>query len=192
MTLPRPAIRRVYLAGPDVFLGNARAVARAKIDACTARGIVGMFPFDIDGTPSAGGGFDDGVAICRANFALMRSADAILANCTPFRGAHADVGTAFELGFFAALGRPVFAYSADSRDAATRSRAMLGLPADAAADRSGAAIEDFGHPDNLMLSGAAALTGGHWASIDEPDPAAMAAFHLCLDAIVAWNGAAAA
>ncbi|MFZ5746022.1 MAG: nucleoside 2-deoxyribosyltransferase [Pseudomonadota bacterium] len=181
-------VRRVYLAGPDVFLPDARDVARRKLKACADAGIEGVFPFDIDASPSSSGGFDDGVAIARANFDLMRGADAVLANCTPFRGIHADAGTAFELGFFAAQGKPIHAYSAEGRDAATRTRALLGLADGAEVDADGAAVEDFGHPDNLMLSGAAALTGGAWTVVADGDPAAMAAFHLALDRLAATFG----
>lgn len=173
--------RRVYLAGPDVFLADARDVAREKLAACAACGLEGVFPFDVDAAPSASGDFPTGVKIARANMELMRSADAILANCTPFRGIHADAGTAFEMGFFAALGRPVFAYSAEEADAATRTRLVLGLDADAQADADGVAIEDFGHPDNLMLSGAVALANGDWTVVPDGDPAARAAFHQALD-----------
>lgn len=177
--------RRVYLAGPDVFLPNVVQVAREKVAACAARGLTGVFPFDVDGAPSASGDHATGVAIARANMALMRSADAILANCTPFRGVHADAGTAFEMGFFAALGRPVHAYSAVAEDAAARTRAALGLGTDAVRDVDGLAIEDFGHPDNLMLSGAAALSDGEWTVVADGDPAAMAAFHRALDRLAA-------
>lgn len=183
---------RVYLAGPDVFLPDAREVARAKIAACQARGIVGLFPMDVEANLSASGAHADGVAIARANMDLMRSADAILANCTPFRGIHADVGTAFEIGFFAAMGKPVFAYSSCDRDAALRTRAALGLDGDASADPQGLAIEDFGHPDNLMLSGAAALSGGGWSVVADREPAAMAAFEKALDRLVAHFARAAA
>lgn len=183
---------RVYLAGPDVFLPDAREVARAKIAACQARGIVGLFPMDVEANLSASGAHADGVAIARANMDLMRSADAILANCTPFRGVHADVGTAFEVGFFAALGRPVFAYSSAGDDAASRTRAALALSAEATADPLGMTIEDFGHPDNLMLSGAAALSGGSWCAVADGDPAAMAAFEQALDRLVAQIARAAA
>ena len=45
--------------------------------------------------------------ISRANEGLMRSCDALVANLTPFRGVSMDSGTAFEVGFMQALGRPL-------------------------------------------------------------------------------------
>ncbi len=182
---------RVYLAGPDVFLPDAQAVARAKLAACADRGIEGVFPFDIEASPSASGSFEAGSAIARANLALMRGCDAILANVTPFHGPSADIGTGFELGFFAALGRPIYAYSGDTRSFAARVRALAGLADDAGRHADGVAIEDFGHGDNLMLSGAAALSGGAWVARDEPGLAAMEAFSACLDMLAARLTAAA-
>jgi nucleoside 2-deoxyribosyltransferase len=45
--------------------------------------------------------------ISAANEGLMRSCDLLIANLTPFRGVSMDAGTAFEVGFMRALGRPV-------------------------------------------------------------------------------------
>ena len=173
---------RLYLAGPDVFLPDAREVARAKVALCAEMGFEGLFPFDTEASPSAAGSFEAGCAIYRANVALMRSADAILANLTPFRGASADVGTAFELGFFAALDRPIHGYSADPRSFAERTRVLAGIDASAATDAQGVAVEDFGHHDNLMLGGAVAASGV-WVTVpgrDAGDIAAMDAFTVCL------------
>jgi nucleoside 2-deoxyribosyltransferase len=39
----------------------------------------------------------------------------MIVNLTPFRGPSADVGSAYEMGFMRALGRPIFAYSHDAR-----------------------------------------------------------------------------
>ena len=142
-------IRRIYLAGPDVFLPDAAAVGAAKVALAKRFGFEGLFPLDNE-VPIA----DDeatGSAIYSANIDLMRTADAIVANLTPFRGPSADVGTAFELGFFAALERPIFAYSSDPRSLIERTRALLGLADAAGADAAGASIEDFRLPDHLKV-----------------------------------------
>ncbi|MFZ3483054.1 nucleoside 2-deoxyribosyltransferase [Sphingomonas sp. 3-13AW] len=166
---------RLYLAGPDVFLPDAPAVARHKLDLCASLGFEGIFPFDVEASPSAIGSFEDGVAIYRGNLGRMRAADAIVANLTPFRGVGADAGTAFELGFFAALDRPIYGYSSAGDDFATRMRALVG-------DDRDAVVEDFGHHDNLMLGGAVA-SHGKWVTVADGDPAARAAFEACLRAI---------
>lgn len=181
-------IRRLYLAGPDVFLPDAVSVGRRKVALCAAYGFEGLFP--LDGNPPLANAppRDAGLQIYRANVAQMRSADAIIANLTPFRGPSADVGTAFELGFFAGLHRPILAYSADTASFAERTRSLLGLAAGAERDGDGYSIEPFGLPDNLMLAGAVCDAGGDWVSdadAQEPALAALAAFEKCLRRLAA-------
>ena len=164
---------RIYLAGPDVFLPNAREVGAAKQALCRAAGHEGLFPLDevIDtALPPA--------AQARAIFAncvrMMERGDAMLANLTPFRGVSADVGTAFELGWFAAREKPIVGYSSEQRDLASRVRA---------GEADDFAIEDFGWPDNLMLPGAIEAAGGAWITRPAPlgeELAAMAAFEAAL------------
>jgi nucleoside 2-deoxyribosyltransferase len=162
----------IYLAGPDVFLPDAVGIGEAKKALCARFGFEGLFPIDNDEeSPPA----DE---IYRTNLALMEKSDAICANLTPFRGPSADAGTAFEVGFFAAQGKPIFAYSSSTETLAQRTRALLGLIGD------GRLIEDYGLPDNLMLPGAVDRSGGRWvalASQDHDDLAAFAAFEKVLE-----------
>lgn len=160
-------MRQVYLAGPDVFLPNAVAVGTAKKTLCAQAGLIGLFPLDNE---VAGAGSVAAAAIYRGNMAMLRAADMILANVTPFRGPSLDPGTAFEIGVAAAWGKPILLYSADPRPFAAR----------VAPD--GIAVEDFGLIDNLMIACAAAdpivasePKGGPW-----PPLAAMAAFTQAL------------
>ncbi|MFA7428902.1 MAG: nucleoside 2-deoxyribosyltransferase, partial [Rhodospirillaceae bacterium] len=111
-----------------------------------------------------------GRAIFRANVALMRAADAVIANLTPFRGPGCDPGTAFEVGFMHALGKPVFAYANTMQDHAARVAAFCGAMRSADGrliDPEGLEVEDFGLIDNLMLDGAA-LDGGGFLTGDVP------------------------
>ena len=144
---------KLYLAGPEVFLDDAREIGRRKVALCARHGFTGLFP--LDGEIALDGA--DGVsapAIFAANLDMMRSADAVLANLTPFRGISADPGTAFELGFAFALGKPVAAYSNHPGELKHRARAAIGPapegPESLMAD--GLHVEDFGHFDNLMLA----------------------------------------
>ena len=41
--------KRVYLAGPDVFLANAREIGARKRAICERHGLVGVFPADEEG-----------------------------------------------------------------------------------------------------------------------------------------------
>jgi nucleoside 2-deoxyribosyltransferase len=93
----------------------------------------------------------------------MRSCDGLIANLTPFRGVSMDAGTAFELGFMRALGRPVLGYTNATADYRARSEAYRravphGTLPDA--DHPEAEIEDFDGAENLMIEAAIAASGG--------------------------------
>ena len=82
----------------------------------------------------------------------MRSCDALIANLTPFRGVSMDSGTAFEVGFMQALGRPLAGYTNVTPDYAERARAFRARgPATMDGDRADLEIEDFGLAENLMI-----------------------------------------
>jgi nucleoside 2-deoxyribosyltransferase len=142
-----------YNAGPDVFFPDPVAHAARKAAICARHGIVGRSPIEGGIDPSAP---DASRLIYEANRSLMLSADIIIANLTPFRGPSADDGTAFEVGFFDALGRPAFAYSNAAGGLAGRTRRFLDVPDNA----DPFAIEDFGLPCNLMLPHAVLGRGG--------------------------------
>ena len=158
--------RRVYLAGPEVFLPNAREIGARKRGICQRRGLIGVFPSDEEGVcdPSQPPS-EQGLAISRAMELTMRGCDAMIVNLTPFRGPSADVGSAYEMGFMRALGRPIFAYCNDERPFLERVIAFYG---GATSLRStgehegpdGMAIEPFALHDNLMLAGGIAGSGG--------------------------------
>ena len=95
----------------------------------------------------------------------MRSCAALIANLTPFRGPSTDVGTAYEIGFMRALGRPVFGYATTAQRFTERTLNWIGRAAacDEAGNWRDAArmlVEDFGLFDNLMLDGAISASGG--------------------------------
>ena len=83
--------KSVYLAGPEVFLPDARAALDAKIALTRAAGLVPISPGDLEFPPTASG-FELGLAISAIDERLMDAADAIIANLTPFRGLAADTG----------------------------------------------------------------------------------------------------
>jgi nucleoside 2-deoxyribosyltransferase len=145
----------LYLAGPDVFLPNPLEMARLKQQICRNYGFVGEFPFDSSLDLTNLTPYDQGMAIYKSNIALMNRCDLTVANMTPFRGPSMDVGTAFEIGYMAAQGKPVYGYTHDGRLYVDRvTAASPGLDAD------GLSIEAFDMADNLMLEGAIVLSGG--------------------------------
>ncbi len=174
---------KVYLAGPEVFLPDARDIGRRKTDICARYGLEGHFPLDADVEAVRESAQGTGEAIYRANMGLIQACDAIIANITPFRGPGADPGTAFEMGVMRAAARPVFAYSNVAADHASRVAADIGAgpAADYAAD--GLFIERFGMTDNLMLDGAVLESGAAVVAEDAPATARFAdltAFERCV------------
>jgi nucleoside 2-deoxyribosyltransferase len=176
----------LYLAGPDPALPDAKGLLKAKRALCEGKGFVGVFPTDsvlVETDPSE--------AMAREIYAdrvqRMRLADAAILNFTPWRGPNCNVGTAFEAGFMAALGKPVFAYMnvEDEAQAELRNRIEdeMGLELDRSGvwrDSFGGEIEDFGLPEDLML----------WAEarrlfvVVTPDVYGdLTGFELCLDAV---------
>jgi nucleoside 2-deoxyribosyltransferase len=91
---------KLYLAGPEVFLPEALAIAARKKHLCRLHGFEGLFPLNHEIAPSGKGETLDRL-IYAANIAMIRGADAAILNLTPFRGPSADAGTIFELGFVA-------------------------------------------------------------------------------------------
>jgi nucleoside 2-deoxyribosyltransferase len=91
--------------------------------------------------------------IALANEGLIRSCDALIANLTPFRGVSMDSGTAFEVGFMRALGRPVLGYTNVSAGYLQRAKAWraTGNRMEFDCDAAGIDVEDFGLAENLMI-----------------------------------------
>ncbi|NVK41922.1 MAG: nucleoside 2-deoxyribosyltransferase [Oceanospirillaceae bacterium] len=145
----------IYLAGPDVFWPDARDAGAAKVSLCAHYGCEGLFPLDSNLDLQQLSPYAAGLEIFRANIGLMQRADLVIANMTPFRGPSMDVGTAFEIGYMAALGKPVWGYTLDGRLYADRVSAN-----GAGVDADGMAIERFDMADNLMLVGAIDDSGG--------------------------------
>jgi nucleoside 2-deoxyribosyltransferase len=149
---------QVYLAGPDVFLPDALVVGRRKVEICAAHGLTGLYPLDNVIDLSAA---DASLAIFKANEAMIDAADAIIANLTPFRGAGADPGTVYELGYAAGRRKLCLGYSNDPADYAGRVRRLAEVTAcnGRLLDADGLTVEDFGLSDNLMLIHALDLYG---------------------------------
>jgi nucleoside 2-deoxyribosyltransferase len=148
-----------YLAGPDVFLPDAFDIGRRKREICARHGVTGLYPLDnaIDLTAA-----DASLRIFKGNQAMMDASDAIIANLTPFRGPSADAGTVYELGYMAGRGKLCLGYCNDPAPYARRA-ARFGdvIPSSDGRliDWHGLTVEDFGHPDNLMMIHALDLHG---------------------------------
>lgn len=147
----------LYLAGPDLWFPNPTTLYQRKRDLCAAAGFRGVTPMDgelVETEPSEVMARE----IYANNVARIRQCDGMIANLTPWRGPGCDPGTAYEVGFAAALGKPIFAYlnvvDEEEGDHLGRVAAMLGAQQDVNGrwlDGLGLEIEDFGLPENLML-----------------------------------------
>lgn len=175
---------RVYLAGPEVFLPNAYDVGARKVAMCAEAGLIGVFPLDQSLDLSGLATLQQAQTIAHANEDLMRSADALIANLTPFRGVSMDCGTAFEVGYMRALGRPVFGYTTREVDYHARAQAFRRhAPPWQDGDRADIIVEDFGLAENLMIDIALRDSGLEALRSDATDIGDLDAFALCLAAV---------
>lgn len=156
-----PRRPRVYLAGFDVFRLDAVEHGARLVAACAEFGFEGLYPLDAQ-VPADLDGPRQAAWIYRANIDAIRSADIVMANVDDFRGpGEPDSGTAFEIGYAAALGKEIWAYTADQGTLIER------VPARPAPQKShgricerGYLVEDFGLPKNLMIACAARMVQG--------------------------------
>ena len=150
--------KRIYLAGPEVFLLNAKEVGGQKKKLCQKYGFTGVFPIDVEIKVEGKSPRQIGLEISCINENLIRSCDAVIANLTPFRGVSADVGTVFEVGFAHALGKKILAYTNMGAHFTERTaKALVGEVkrwADGRLrDGLGMFVEENEFVDNLMLDG---------------------------------------
>lgn len=181
-------IDTIYLSGPDQWFPDAADLMGRKHALCRAAGLVGVTG---DGMAETEATEVMAREIYATSLERLRGADAVIANLTPWRGPGCDPGTAFEAGFAAALGKPVFAYmnvaEEDDADHRARVEALFGAARDHDGrwrDGLGALIEDFGLPENLLL----------WAEarrfyvIVTPEPLEdLTGLELCLEAVALYS-----
>jgi nucleoside 2-deoxyribosyltransferase len=173
---------KIYLAGPDVFLPKPDEMGRWKKELCAQYGLTGLFPLDNAIDPKAR---DASITIFRSNESLMKEADAIIANLTPFRGPSADTGTVYELGYMAASGKLCLGYSNDPAPYVDRVKRFGTVEpcGDRLIDAEKLTVENFGLADNLMMIHALELHG-HPLVVPKAAPADiwhdLASFEACV------------
>lgn len=190
---------KVYIAGPEVFLPNGLDQVEKKRALCRA---YGMEPSARQGDflqYQGGDKFTFGAMIARHNEELMREADIIIANLTPFRGVSADPGTVYEVGFMCALGRRAFGYTNTSRLYSDRvALDYYGSQVERAASgrligRDGQMVEDHEMIDNLMIDGGIFRSGGFILRGNAPPEdllTDLTAYEACLKKISSGQAAA--
>lgn len=147
--LDRRHMKKIYLAGPDVFFPDIAERAEIHKKLCRDMGFEPLHPVDQPILQAQ--------AIYHSNIALLDKADAIAANLNAFRGAEVDSGTAFEVGYAIALNKPVVAYIEKRTTVRAQVAAQVGPLVhdddhDVWRDADHNLVEDFGLPVNLMLA----------------------------------------
>ncbi|HTH58849.1 MAG TPA: nucleoside 2-deoxyribosyltransferase [Paraburkholderia sp.] len=153
-----PRRPRVYLAGFDVFRKDALEYGARLRVWCDDYGFDGVYPLDAE-APHDLEGPRKAAWIYRTNVHAIRRADIVMANVDDFRGpGEPDSGTAFEIGFAAALGKEIWAYTTDEGTLVER------VPSESAPGgrlcARGFVVEDFGLAKNLMIACAARIVHG--------------------------------
>ncbi len=145
-------MKKIYIAGPDVFEKNAKQIGSKLNQLCTQYGFIGLYPLDneIEFTTKA----QTAKKIYEANVNLIKEADIVIANLNDFRGKEADSGTVWECGYASALGKKVYAYMNDTNSYINRfkeNEKHLDKNINTIVDEDNLIIEDFDLPINLMI-----------------------------------------
>ena len=143
-------MKKIYLAGPDVFEKEALTIGKSLKALCSEFGFEGLFP--LDNILEAEDPKTLAKEIRQANIELIQLADIVMANLNPFRGLEPDSGTVYEVGFAEALGKPVFGYAKDLRTMKERIVESQNLDHTDLYCQEGMLIEDFELSHNLMLT----------------------------------------
>ena len=168
---------KVYLAGPEVFRPDAVAYAQIQRNLCEQYGFVGLHPMD-NNLDLGDRSMQTATRIYRADVDQIKACDLIVANCNAFRGVLMDDGTAYELGYANALGKPAYGFIRRLIPAIefAQTRCLFTEREDGRLiDEDGyALVDDFGTSINLMMQCGMLDTGGRLVEGD---------FEACLQAV---------
>lgn len=150
-------ITSIYFAGPDVFRPDVLDWRSDVIRACSDLGVKALLPCDCQEATAE--------AIRASNLDMLMSASAVVANLNPFRGVEVDTGTAFEIGYACALGKPAIGYVSELEPMENRVKRLCGPVAAGdevfrMRDREGYGIESFALPTNLMIAAGIPVIAG--------------------------------
>lgn len=137
-------MKKIYLAGPDVFKPDFETIRDQLKSWCSIEGFHPLSP--ADGTPIDCDVSDLSRQIYLQNIRYIDAADIVMANVESFRGYEPDSGTVFEIGYAIGRGKDVWCYNVPKRSLIEQ------IPCDKAhKDCNGHTVEDFGWSRNLML-----------------------------------------
>jgi nucleoside 2-deoxyribosyltransferase len=145
-------MKKIYIAGPDVFEANSLEIGKKLVQLCQKYGYEGLYPLDnvVDFSQEKRAIAED---IFQANIKMIQEADIVIANLNPFRSKEPDSGTVWECGYAYGLGKTVYGYMQTTRDYIENfSEDEKFVRESCVVDSEGRLIEDFGHPQNLMIA----------------------------------------
>jgi nucleoside 2-deoxyribosyltransferase len=155
-------MKKIYLAGPEVFLPNSLEILDSHKLKCKEYGFIGLSPFDGEVTTEKG--LERAKKIFQENCKLIQEADLVIANCNFFRGALIDDGTAFEIGYAKAFGKKIYGYIKKKSSLIELVQEKIPTIQHISGyriDTDGYLLnEDFGNSINLMMEFAILESGG--------------------------------
>lgn len=162
-------MRKIYLAGFDVFYTNAVAILNEKKALCEKYGFEGLAPLDnaVDFSLPKD---ELRRVIYEANIELIKKSDILCVNLNAFRHGEPDAGTVFEIGYGIALGKAVYVYVDSKESMLDKTKAY---DADCKQeegvwlDGKNLMIEDFNGMFNLMITESTTIINGNLKNVLE-------------------------
>jgi len=146
---------KIYFAGPNVFHPEAKKMETEIVKLCETLGVTPLIPGDSGIDWSNPNQAEIAQQIFEINRDHILNCDGIIANVTPFRGACVDDGTAWEIGFGAALKKPIVTYGSGFRTTGETIESVSGVDQSFTSPRRDSdqfLIEEFGLQNNLMIA----------------------------------------
>lgn len=145
-------MKKIYIAGPDVFEKNSLLIGERLVALCKKYGFEGLYPLDnvVNFSQPKHKIAQD---IYEANIKMIQQADIVIANLNSFRGKEADSGTVWECGYSSALGKDVYGYMHSIKPYVENfSDEEKDVYGENFVDNKQRIIEDFDYPINLMIA----------------------------------------
>ncbi|MCB1179199.1 MAG: nucleoside 2-deoxyribosyltransferase [Leptospiraceae bacterium] len=156
-------MKKIYLAGPEVFLPDAEDIFEKRKKISLSYGYLAVTPFD-NSLDSEIKGIERARKIFEANKNLILNSDYIIANCNPFRSAIVDDGTSFEIGFGFANKKKIYGFCSKKISLPEIVKNKIQTKPHESGyeiDNDGYLVnEDFGNTINLMLEFSILESGG--------------------------------
>lgn len=111
-------MKKIYIAGPDVFFENSFQIGETKKELCLKYGFEGIYPLDLLPADLFSDKYttnEQAKIIKNGCVKGIKDCDILIANMTPFRGVSMDVGTANEIGLAHMVDKDIYGYSLNSQ-----------------------------------------------------------------------------